>query len=445
MRISKAQRIQSFGNVTYRHTDCDVAALKMELVPIEEAFHRSIGGTSQLRMSLVGAGGLPSFSDSYPRQPAVAGPPPQLAPVAPAVAPPVFDAPAAGYGAYAAYGAAPADAGAPYWPYRVQQPSAARPAFDTEAPAPSATAAPDAGDRAPRREKRSGDAARGATYRSGKWLPEEEAYATRIAELFAAGSLPTAAADSTDGTTLTSLLALLLNCRPMRISKTQRIQSFGNVAYRHTACDVDSLRRDLVPLEEAFHRSIGGVANLRTSLLGTGGLDIPPFLTGAATAVRPAGSDRDSGAPRPDDGDAASDAPPLFRVYVAPPGYVGPDGGDAQPNFAMPPYVPLQGYHVPFPQPGACQQAPPPFPQAQQPFQGAPLPFLPAGAPLSFMPAGAPLPFPQTGAPGPFPYAQPYPPLASGAAPRYADADAAAFAHVQDGAHAATGGAGPTS
>jgi hypothetical protein len=59
-----------------------------------------------------------------------------------------------------------------------------------------------------------GDAGSASSLRRGKWTVEEEAYALRLIAEFKEGMLPL-----TDGTTLRTFLAKLLNCDPMRISK----------------------------------------------------------------------------------------------------------------------------------------------------------------------------------------------------------------------------------
>lgn len=58
-----------------------------------------------------------------------------------------------------------------------------------------------------------GDAS-ASNLRRGKWTIEEEAYAMRLIAEFREGMLPL-----TDGTTLRTFLAKILNCDPMRISK----------------------------------------------------------------------------------------------------------------------------------------------------------------------------------------------------------------------------------
>ena len=54
----------------------------------------------------------------------------------------------------------------------------------------------------------------GRDIRVGAWTPQEVAYATRVADLYRAGSLP----NVPDGITLRILLSKLLNCQPMRVS-----------------------------------------------------------------------------------------------------------------------------------------------------------------------------------------------------------------------------------
>ena len=51
--------------------------------------------------------------------------------------------------------------------------------------------------------------------RSGGWTTEEEAYANHVTKLFLLGKVP----NCPDGTTLRTLLASLLNCLPLRVSK----------------------------------------------------------------------------------------------------------------------------------------------------------------------------------------------------------------------------------
>lgn len=113
---------------------------------------------------------------------------------------------------------------------------------------------------------------REAKKRVGHWTREEEAYATKVAELFAAGRIP----NCPEGTTLRSLLVNLLNCTPMRVSKKfSGEKGVGKRAYKHTHGSLDKEVAELMPLEEAFHRSLGGTARLKLSLLGTSNLGTP--------------------------------------------------------------------------------------------------------------------------------------------------------------------------
>lgn len=92
--------------------------------------------------------------------------------------------------------------------------------------------------------------------RRGKWLPEEEAYATRLIREFKDGLLPLS-----DGTTLRTFLATLLNCDPMRISKKFvganciGKQVFRKRAIEHTnrtQAEIDQRRYELTQLETTF-------------------------------------------------------------------------------------------------------------------------------------------------------------------------------------------------
>ncbi len=58
----------------------------------------------------------------------------------------------------------------------------------------------------------------------GAWTPQEVAYATRVADLYRAGSLP----NVPDGITLRILLSKLLNCQPMRVSKKYSGESWSH-------------------------------------------------------------------------------------------------------------------------------------------------------------------------------------------------------------------------
>ena len=63
--------------------------------------------------------------------------------------------------------------------------------------------------------------------RSGKWIPEEDAYARQLIEAFEKG----VASDCANGSTLRSYLALKLRCAPMRISKKFAGKGIGKMVY----------------------------------------------------------------------------------------------------------------------------------------------------------------------------------------------------------------------
>ncbi len=87
----------------------------------------------------------------------------------------------------------------------------------------------------------------------GAWTPQEVAYATRVADLYRAGSLP----NVPDGITLRILLSKLLNCQPMRVSKKYSGESWshhGKRPYRHVAAPDQRVVEELWLLEHAFHR-----------------------------------------------------------------------------------------------------------------------------------------------------------------------------------------------
>ena len=62
--------------------------------------------------------------------------------------------------------------------------------------------------------------------RSGKWTPEEEAYADILIELFVKGQV-----DLENGSTLRSFLAKKLHCAPMRVTKKYAGKSKGKASY----------------------------------------------------------------------------------------------------------------------------------------------------------------------------------------------------------------------
>jgi len=77
--------------------------------------------------------------------------------------------------------------------------------------------------------------------RIGQWSREEEAYAAAVGRLFVAGRVP----NCPEGTTLRALMAQLLNCAPMRVSKKLGGElAIGKRLYRHAH---GSLVRDMVP------------------------------------------------------------------------------------------------------------------------------------------------------------------------------------------------------
>jgi len=93
--------------------------------------------------------------------------------------------------------------------------------------------------------------------RTGQWTQEEIAFAKKVIEFFDRGSLPNCA----NGTTLRALLADILHCSPMRISK----KFAGDIAIgkrtftKHNIIDRQQME-DLERLERDFHESIQGRA-----------------------------------------------------------------------------------------------------------------------------------------------------------------------------------------
>ena len=118
---------------------------------------------------------------------------------------------------------------------------------------------------APKRPKQRG-------LRVGAWSDEEVAYAERVSDLYRQGKLP----NCPEMTTLRSLLATLLNCQPMRISKKKDLERWANRwSYRHVGPRDAATVDGLLALEKAFHRALPPFVTLHTALLGTSGLPPP--------------------------------------------------------------------------------------------------------------------------------------------------------------------------
>ena len=86
--------------------------------------------------------------------------------------------------------------------------------------------------------------------RSGKWTAEEEEYSNRLIHEFREGWLPL-----TDGTTLRTFLAKVLNCDPMRISKKYvGSNSIGKQVFKKNKSDISS--KQLSQMIEAMHMDL---------------------------------------------------------------------------------------------------------------------------------------------------------------------------------------------
>lgn len=108
--------------------------------------------------------------------------------------------------------------------------------------------------------------------RLGQWTREEEAYAEKVAALFKTGRVP----NCPEGLTMRALLADLLNCAPMRVSKKfSGERAIGKCSYKRVQEDLSKEEAELKPLEEAFHRSLRGVGHLKMSLAHTSNLVTP--------------------------------------------------------------------------------------------------------------------------------------------------------------------------
>lgn len=103
--------------------------------------------------------------------------------------------------------------------------------------------------------------------RNGHWSFEEERYAETVKEFFALGQIP----GCRGGVTLRMLLAVVLNCTCMRVSKKfSKSKALGKVEYHPSGItdqDEDRLRQ----VERAFHASLPD-SGLVSSIFHTPGL-----------------------------------------------------------------------------------------------------------------------------------------------------------------------------
>ena len=119
--------------------------------------------------------------------------------------------------------------------------------------------------------------------RLGQWTREEEAYAEKVAELFKTGRVP----NCPEGTTMRALLADLLNCAPMRVSKKfSGERAIGKCSYKRSSADLDEEEAELKPLEQAFHDSVRGMGHLKMSLAHTSNLITPVAAKEQKRALR---------------------------------------------------------------------------------------------------------------------------------------------------------------
>lgn len=111
---------------------------------------------------------------------------------------------------------------------------------------------------------------RKGSLRNGHWTYEEERYSEVVKDLFLRGKVP----HCREGVTLRMLLAAVLNCTAMRVSKKYaKKKALGKVEYHqaHAGLDDEDEYR-LKSAETAFHHSLGDVRDLTCSIFETPGL-----------------------------------------------------------------------------------------------------------------------------------------------------------------------------
>jgi hypothetical protein len=136
----------------------------------------------------------------------------------------------------------------------IMMPSSSLPLLAWNAAASFSSSSSFSSDSHHRSEQR--DHGKAAALRSGKWIPEEEAFANLLVELFLRGTLDDggAAAACEEGVTLRAYLARQLRCTPMRVTKKFAGKGIGKVPYKRsttTTMDVTS-KRQLMALERQF-------------------------------------------------------------------------------------------------------------------------------------------------------------------------------------------------
>lgn len=153
--------------------------------------------------------------------------------------------------------------------------------------------------------------------RLGHWTYEEEVYADTVRELFIKGEIP----DCREGVTLRVLMAELLNCTPMRISKKfNRAKALGKVEYRPCAGEIDKAAvRRLRDAERTFHESLGDLYELKCTIFKSADLVLladyfKPVIVGFAPIDEPHA--------------APTSGAPAAITYVAPPTVEGPRSPD---------------------------------------------------------------------------------------------------------------------
>mmetsp|Transcript_26636 Transcript_26636/g.26877 ORF Transcript_26636/g.26877 Transcript_26636/m.26877 type:complete len:160 (-) Transcript_26636:166-645(-) len=87
--------------------------------------------------------------------------------------------------------------------------------------------------------------------RNGKWTMEEEAYSSKLIEIFLDGH---ANNDAEEGETLRLYLSKKLNCKPMRIAKKYSCRQILNNQYQHNKINKDYSIEDRQALDELRSR-----------------------------------------------------------------------------------------------------------------------------------------------------------------------------------------------
>ena len=165
-----------------------------------------------------------------------------------------------------------------------------------------------------KKRPREEDTSSSSSQRTGKWTPEELAYASKVKKYFDSGHLPA----SFVGKTLREVLAELLNCAPMRVTKKIKTAERGNshalyVKATASASELADAAKKLATLRAAYITSLAPKAPKESKHEALRAITTP-FASGDAALV--AAVNKAEPVARGNDAKAQADAFDPFRREV---------------------------------------------------------------------------------------------------------------------------------